>query len=188
MLNLESLGNDAGIAQSTAREWLSLLEASYLTFRLPPFYGNISKRLTKSPKLYFCDVGLAAHLIGIMEPRQLATHPLRGLLYENLIVVEAMKYFLNHGRRQRLFFYRDSNGNEVDLLIPRGHEWVPVEIKSAATASSALFTGIERFMQAVSETADPMLVYDGDREWTQKGVHVLNLKGLTSALNKTFGE
>lgn len=188
LLNLESLGNDTGIAQSTAREWLSLLEASYLTFRLPPFFRNISRRLIKSPKLYFYDVGLAAHLIGITEPRQLRTHPLRGMLYENLIVVEVMKYFLNQGRRQRLLFYRDSNGNEVDLVVPRGHEWVPVEIKSAATTSPALFKGIQRFMQAIPEAVEPMLVYDGDDERTQKGVQVLNLEKLISALARRFGD
>ena len=155
---------------------------------MPPFFKNISKRLIKSPKLYFCDVGLAAHLIGITEPGQLRTHPLRGMLYENLIVVEVMKYFLNQGRRQRLLFYRDSNGNEVDLVVPRGHEWVPIEIKSAATVNPSLFKGIQRFMQAVSDTADPMLVYDGDDERTQRGVHVLNLEKLIYALARRFGD
>lgn len=185
LLNLESLGNDTGITQPTTREWLSLLEASYLTFRLPPFFKNISKRLVKSPKLYFYDVGLAAYLIGITDPQQLRTHPLRGMLYENLIVVEVMKYFLNRGRRPNLLFYRDSNGNEVDLIVPRGLEWVPVEIKSAATLKSDLLKGLQRFMQTIPETSNPMLVYDGNNERTQQGVHVLNLQGLTSALSAT---
>ena len=97
LMNMESLGNDTGVSHATAREWLSLLEASYIAFRLPPFHANISKRLIKSPKLYFYDVGLAAYLMGITRPEQIAQHPLRGMLFENLVVVEVMKHFLNRG-------------------------------------------------------------------------------------------
>ena len=186
LLNMEGLGNDCGVAQSTAREWLSLLEASYLAFRLPPFFQNISKRLVKTPKLYFYDVGLAAHLIGITEPGQLRTHPLRGQLFENLIVVEVMKHFLNRGRRPHLYFYRDSNGNEVDLLLQSGRQWVPVEIKSAATVKPDLFKGLFRFMDVVPDAVDPMLVYDGDNERRQSGVHVLYLQRLADALSQRF--
>ena len=186
LLNMEGLGNDCGVAQSTAREWLSLLEASYLAFRLPPFFQNISKRLVKTPKLYFYDVGLAAHLIGITEPGQLRTHPLRGRLFENLIVVEVMKHFLNRGHRPHLYFYRDSNGNEVDLVLQSGFQWEPVEIKSAATVKPDLFKGLFRFMDVVPDAVDPMLVYDGDKERRQSGVHVLYLQRLADALSQRF--
>ncbi len=186
LLNLESLGNDTGVSQTTAREWVSLLEASYIAFRLPPFFANVSKRLIKSPKLYFYDVGLAAYLMGISSPTQLAVHPLRGLLFENLIVVEIMKYFLNRGPRRNLFFYRDSNGNEVDLIIPLAHEYVPIEIKAAATANMDFFKGLNRFSNAVIGARDPILVYDGSDSRVQQGVRIVNLQGLVALLAELF--
>ena len=186
LLNLQSLGNDTGISQTTAREWLSLLEASYIAFRLPPFFGNISKRLIKSPKLYFYDVGLAAYLMGITEPSQLAYHPLRGMLYENLIIVEVMKHFVALGHRRNLHFYRDSNGQEVDLVIPRSLEHVPIEIKSAETVNRALFKGLSRFSKAVPGVADPILVHAGSTVGTQFATHVTNLGGLHSLLATLF--
>lgn len=186
LLNLESLGNDCGIAQPTARDWLSLLEASYIAFRLPPFFQNVSKRLVKTSKLYFYDVGLAAHLMGITDFGQLPTHPLRGMLFENLCVVEAMKYFLNQCRRPQLHFYRDSNGNEVDLVMPHGAEWIAIEIKSAATVKSALFKGLHRFGQVVPTASDSILVYDGEDERTQNGIQILRWPHLASALAQRF--
>ena len=182
LLNLQSLGNDTGVSQTTAREWLSLLEASHITFRLPPFFGIISKRLIKSPKLYFYDVGLAACLMGITEPAQLASHPLRSMLYENLIIMEVMKHFVALGHRRKLHFYRDSNGNEVDLVIPRSREHVPVEIKSAETVSRAFFKGLNRFSKAVPGASAPILVHAGSTIGTQLGTHVTNLPGLPSLL------
>ena len=116
LLNLSSLASDMGISHTTAREWLTILEASYIVYRLPPYHTNIGKRLTKSPKLYFYDVGLASHLIGIEQADQLSTHPLRGFLFENLVVSEAMKHRFNRGRRPNLSFFRDSKGLECDLL------------------------------------------------------------------------
>jgi predicted AAA+ superfamily ATPase len=182
ILNLQGLGNDVGVSQPTAREWLSLLEASYIAFRLPPFYENVSKRLIKSPKLYFYDVGLAAHLMGITSPGQVERHPLRGMLFENMIVVEIMKFFLNEGRQPGLLFYRDSNGNEVDVTIPRAHQYVPVEIKSAATIAPDFFRGLTAFSDAVAVATDPLLVYAGARTHTRQGVRIVNLRGLEKAL------
>ena len=186
LLNLESLGNDTGISQSTAREWISLLEASYVAFRLPPFSANISKRLIKTPKLYFYDVGLAACLMGIRDAAQLPTHPLRGMLYENLIVAEILKYFENRGVRPRLWFYRDSNGNEVDVVIPRAHELVAVEIKSGTTINTDFFKGLTRFREAVPDVAESILVHGGEAERTQQGATVTNLAGLASQLDRRF--
>lgn len=186
LLNLESLGNDTGISQSTAREWISLLEASYVAFRLPPFHANISRRLVKTPKLYFYDVGLAACLMGITDAAQLPTHPLRGMLYENLIVAEILKYFENRGIRPRLWFYRDSNGNEVDVIIPRGQQLIPVEIKAATTINSDFFKGLARFSAAVPNVTDPVLVHGGDAEGTQHGACVTNLAGLAPLLDRLF--
>jgi len=181
---LEGLGNDTGISQTTAREWLSLMEASYIGFRLPPYFANISKRLIKSPKLYFYDTGLAAYLMGIRHIEQLGTHPLRGMLFENLVVVETLKYFLNKSRRPQLFFYRDSNGNEVDLIVPHAGRPVPIEIKSAATLSRSLFQGVSRFCQAIPEAEHPILVYDGKQQHIQCETQVLPFAALNAHLDK----
>ena len=184
ILNLESLGNDTGVSQTTAREWLSLMEASYIGFRLPPYFANISKRLIKSPKLYFYDTGLAAYLMGIRHIEQIETHPLRGMLFENLVVVETLKYFLNKSRRPQLFFYRDSNGNEVDLIVPHAGRPVPIEIKSAATLSPALFKGVNRFCRAIPEAENPILVYDGKQQHIQRETQVLPFAALNAHLDK----
>lgn len=183
LVNLESLGNDTGVSQSTAREWLSLLEASYITFRLPPFFANIGKRLVKTPKLYFYDVGLAAHLLGITDLSQVPRHPLRGMLFENLAVTEVMKYFLNHGPRRDLWFYRDSNGNEVDLLVPAGTATIPVEIKSATTISDDFFKGLRRISEVLPQVRDPVLVHGGDSGFDHSGTHVTDPAGLTGLLD-----
>jgi predicted AAA+ superfamily ATPase len=184
LLNLQGLGNDVGVSQPTAREWLSLLEASYVAFRLPPFFRNISKRLIKSPKLYFYDVGLAAYLIGITSVDQLVNHPLRGMLYENLIVVEIMKFFLNGGVRPNLLFYRDSNRNEVDVVMQQGGLCVPVEIKSAATVTQDFFRGLTVFCDAVPEAGNPILVYAGSDVRTQQGFKIVNLRALDATLRE----
>ena len=113
LANLSSLGADAGVSHTTAREWLTLLEASYIAFLLPPYFANIRKRLVKSPKIYFYDVGLASYLIGIEHPGQITNHPLRGALFENMVIVEALKFGFNRGRLPNLF--RDSQGLECDL-------------------------------------------------------------------------
>ncbi len=176
LLNLESLGNEAGVSQPTAREWLSLLEASYIAFRLPPWHANISKRLVKTPKLYFYDTGVVSFLLGIKNPGQLHNHPLRGALFETLVVSDIVKEFLHRGRRAPVSFFRDAKGNEVDLIISRGTQQIPVEIKSTRTYSSELTTGIQRFRSLVpGGTADDpaFLVFDGAESFQTKGVKVL---------------
>ena len=173
LLNLESLGNDCGVSQPTARQWLSLLEASWLVFRLPPFYRNIGKRLVKSPKLYFCDVGLVCHLIGIADPTQIDNHPLRGHLFENFVIAEALKQRLNRGRPAGFLFYRDNNGNEVDLLIPGADRFTALEIKSARTFSTSFVKGLERFDAVVPEDVVKAVVYAGDEAFSVRGIGVV---------------
>src|SRR3954469_10606924 len=136
ILNLASLASDCGISQPTARSWLSVLEASYIAFRLPPFFANIGKRLIKAPKLYFYDTGLVASLLNIENPHQLETHPLRGALFETWVVAEVAKAHLHQGRRPRLSFYRDRSGLEIDLILEKGADLVLVEVKSGQTPSS----------------------------------------------------
>lgn len=133
LLNLNAVANDLGIAQTTARDWLAVLEASYITFRLPPYHTNFGKRLVKTPKLYFHDTGLAAWLLGITEATVLQFHPMRGALFENMAVVEYLKHCRQQGLANGLYFWRDNIGNEVDLLIDRAGELWPVEMKSGAT-------------------------------------------------------
>ncbi len=145
LLNLQSLGDDVGISHTTARTWLTLLEASYVVFLLRPWHTNLSKRQIKSPKLYFYDVGLASYLLGAENELHVNRHPLRGHLFENLVVLEALKYRYNRGRRNNLYFWRDAKGNEVDLLIEQGPDVVPVEIKAGATISSDWLKGLSIF-------------------------------------------
>jgi predicted AAA+ superfamily ATPase len=151
LLNLQSLGNDAGISHACARSWLTLLEASYIVFLLQPWYANVSKRLIKSPKLYFYDVGLACYLLGLENETQVSRDPLRGNVFENLVVIEALKYRYNRGKRNNLLFYRDSNGNEVDLLAQQGRELSAIEIKAGATINPDYFKGLRQFRKTVGD-------------------------------------
>lgn len=162
LLNLSSLGNEAGISHTTAREWLSLLEASYIVFLLPPHFKNYNKRVTKSPKLYFCDVGLAAYLLDIESPKQMQRDPLRGNLFENLVVIEFLKKQYGESSRAGLSFFRDSNGNEVDLIIPSGRSLWAIEIKSGQTIASDFFKGLNYFsMVTQEESLKKIVVYGG---------------------------
>ena len=133
ILNLSSLANDVGVSSPTLKEWLSVLEASHTIFRLNPYFENFGKRIIKSPKIYFTDVGLASYLLGIESPALAARDPLIGNLFENMVVIEALKARLNAGKEPELYFYRDNKGNEVDLLFRRNRQLIPIEIKSAMT-------------------------------------------------------
>ena len=118
LLNLSSLANDTGVSVNTAKSWISVLEASYILFQLRPHHANFNKRLVKTPKLYFYDAGLVCWLLGIQTPQQLETHPLRGSIFETFVVADLMKSRLNAGERSGMYFWRDSNGNEVDVQSP----------------------------------------------------------------------
>ena len=178
ILNLQHLANDCGITQATARNWISLLEASYILYRLPPFFRNIGKRLIKSPKIYFYDPGLAAFLIGITDPTQIDVHPLKGALFETMILSELVKIKLHQGMTNNLLFYRDSNGNEVDVIIPHGIDITAIEIKAAQTINSAFFRGLSRFETIISEPVEKFLVCSGDLDRKQSGIQIANAKTL----------
>lgn len=163
ILNLVSLGNDAGISHATARAWIDLLQTSYIIHLLPPWFANTGKRLIKSPKLYFHDVGLACWLLGLRTAEQVARDPLRGSLFENLIVMEAMKDRLNAGDSPEMYFYRDSEGNEVDLLLPVGGRMHAIEIKAGATVVPDYFKGLRTFARHHPEAlAGGCVVYGGE--------------------------
>jgi uncharacterized protein len=164
LLNLSALGSDCGVSHNTAREWLSVLEASFIVHLLRPHHRNFRKRLVKTPKLYFHDVGLAAWLLGIQEPAQLRHHPLRGALFETWVVSEVLKARYNAGLRSNLYFWRDSAGHEVDLLIDRGADVVPVEVKAGETVHRHLFDSVDRWRALAGEAAGSgWVVYGGDR-------------------------
>lgn len=163
ILNLQSLAADAGVSGHTAREWIALLEASFIVFRLPPWFANIGKRLVKSPKLYFHDVGLAAWLIGIRRAEHLPSHPLRGHLFENLAVLEVLKTYANAGERPDLHFFRDSAGNEADLVLESRANLTLVEIKSARSVAPDAMRGVAAVRRGLGDRAAwSALVYDGD--------------------------
>jgi uncharacterized protein len=162
VLNLQGLAADVGISGHTAREWITLLEASFIVFRLPPWFANIGKRLVKSPKLYFHDVGLAAWLVGIRQREHLATHPLRGHLFENLAVLEVLKTYTNAGLRPDLHYYRDSAGNEADIVLEDGQRLLLLEVKSAKTVAADAMRAVATVRRALGyrETWSA-LIYDG---------------------------
>ena len=145
LVNCDSLAGEVGVSAPTIAQWLSVAEASFVVFRLPPWFANVGKRFVKSPKLYFTDVGLAAWLLGIETPAQLARDPLRGNLFENLVVAELLKTRTNAGREPNLYFARDSKGFEVDVLYPRSPIPVPVEIKSARTFDASFAKNLNAF-------------------------------------------
>jgi predicted AAA+ superfamily ATPase len=174
LLNHSSLGNEVGVSSNTITQWLSILEASFLVFTLAPWSTNIGKRLVKSPKVYFYDVGLACWLLGIKTVEQLQHHPLRGALFENLVVLEVMKALRNQGLRDPLYFFRDSNGLEIDLLLERADGLALIEIKAAQTVSAPLFKGLRSVSTVLGERVKSQhLVYGGDTLQERTGVQVL---------------
>ena len=189
LFKLSSIADDTGISHSTAREWVSILEAGFVLFQLKPFHKNIGKRLVKSPKLYFYDVGLATYLCGIESPGQMSVHPLRGSFFENLIVVEALKYRFNDARRPNLMFYRDSNGNEVDLLYQGPRGLLPIEVKSGRTISKSQFRGLSHFAKVESPLPyGACLVYGGDTKQSRSTVTVTTAFEFVSTLDKLLSD
>ena len=172
LLNMNNLANDAGIAHSTARQWIDLLQSSYIIFLLPPWFTNTRKRLVKSPKLYFYDVGLASWLLGIHQPDQIRRDPLFGALFENMIVIDRLKSAYNAARPVECYFYRDNIGNEVDLIEPQDSKVHAVEIKAGATINADYFTALKRFKKAFPEKLlDGTVIYGGQgsqkrSDWT----------------------
>lgn len=184
IVNLSSLGADAGVSHTTASQWMTVLEASYVVFRLPPFFTNIRKRLVKSPKLYFYDVGLASHLIGIEQSKQLATHPLRGQLFENAVVMEVLKHRYNRGHRSNLSFFRDARGLECDLLLESAESIDAIEIKSGATFASDYFDSLDQISQVLPQVSTKAVVYGGTERQTRQKGEVVPLHALPDFLNQ----
>jgi len=174
LLNLSALGDDAGLSHNTAREWISVLEASYIIHRLPPQHQNFNKRLVKTPKLYFHDTGLAAWLLGIDSPVQLSNHPLRGALFETWVVADYLKKRLNSARPSNLSFWRDRSGHEVDLLVEQGGKLAAIEIKSGATPGNDATRGLVQWRSLAGEQAGPsVLVYGGNEAQSRGDISIV---------------
>ncbi|MEZ4828495.1 MAG: ATP-binding protein [Bacteroidia bacterium] len=179
VLNMSSLASDAGISPATAREWLSLLEGSYLIFFLQPYFRNFSKRLIKSPKLYFYDTGLVASLLGITEPSQLFLHYMKGNLFENMVISELYKAEYHAGRRPALYFWRDSNGNEIDCLSEKGQLLDLIEIKASQTINPGFFKGFTYFEKIAPEViGKKQLIYTGDQDQPRTTATILGWRSI----------
>jgi uncharacterized protein len=184
IVNMEEVGGEVGISSHTVKQWISILEASFIVFRLPPYFENFGKRTIKSPKIYFNDVGLASYLLGIQNETQITRDPLRGNLFENAIILELKKHRLNLGLGPSLFYYRDVQKNEVDVLFKKGHELIPIEIKSSKTYHSEFTKNLQFFQSIAKErTKEAFLVYAGEAEQKVHSTRILNFKNSTKAIS-----
>ena len=170
LLNAANLAADCGIAGKTAMEWVSILEASYIVRRLSPWFSNVSKRLSKTPKMYFLDTGLVCYLLGIDSPGQLANHPLRGAIFETFVMTEFWKHYANGGVTDRLFHYRDGAQREIDLLDECSPRRLLVEIKSGQTPSAEWGETLKRISAEIPGTSRLCVVYGGRLSQVRSGV------------------
>jgi len=185
LLNLSSLAADCGITHNTAAAWISVLEASYIIFLLRPHFTNFNKRLVKTPKLYFLDTGLAAWLLGIRESEQLAYHAQRGALFENLVVTEFLKGRFNKGEQADLYFWRDSKGLEVDLLLDDGVNLKPVEIKSGQTIAPDFLASLKMWCELSGTTEHyAVLIYGGDKELSNHNISIIPWRNLARSTSQ----
>ncbi len=181
LVNLSALAADCGISQTAAREWLSVLETSYLVMRLPPYFRNFGKRLVKTPKLYFLDVGLAAWLLGIRDAETMNTHAMRGPLFETWVVSELIKQRFNAGQPAELYFWRDNAGHEVDVVFETRSKLQAIEIKSGATFVADWLAGARKWLGLAGEEAlPPCIVYGGDAAYDREGARVFGWREIDS--------
>jgi len=184
LLNTSAIANESGIAHNAVKAWTSVLEASYVIHLLKPHHRNFNKRLVKTPKLYFLDVGLAAWLLGIQNKEMLALHPLRGALFETWVVGELLKARFNKGKTSNLYFWRDRSGNEVDLLAEQGAKLLPIEIKSGATIMPAHFKGLSHWAKLSGNSdAEKWLIYGGEMRQSRSNAEVLPWTDLSALEN-----
>jgi len=177
LFNASELANEVGVSVKTINSWLSVLQTSYIVYLLPPYFENIKKRLTKHPKLYFVDTGLACYLLDIENSTQLSRDKMRGHLFENFIVMEFLKNRYNKGKESNLYFYRDSNQNEVDLLLRNGNNFEITEIKSSMTYNPDFEKGIKYFSEIFkNRVINKQIIYCGELENSDGNVKLLNYK------------
>ncbi len=173
ILNLSSLANDCGITHPTAKQWLSVLQASFIVILLRPHYSNFSKRLIKSPKLYFLDTGLLCYLLRVRDSEELKTHASRGAIFESFAISEIYKSFVHIGEEPPLYFWRDRTGHEVDLILDLGQMLIPLEIKSSRTVAPDFFDGLKYWLSLKgNQEKTGILVYAGDESYKREGFYV----------------
>ena len=175
LLNLSSIANDCGITHTTARRCISVLEISFLVILLQPHFQNFNKRMVKSPKLYFLDTGLLCYLLRIRSAKALFMHSVRGAVFESFVISELYKRYLHHGIEPDFYFWRNSAGHEIDVVIDLGNRQIPIEIKSGATISKDYFKGINYWKKLTgNQNIQSAIVYAGDRNMDVKGVKIYN--------------
>ena len=185
ILNYQNIGDDLGLSHNTIREWISIHEASYIIHLLPPFHANIKKQLIKSPKIYFYDTGLACYLLDIENTKQLSSHPLRGNLFENMVVSDLLKYRYNLGKKHNLYFYRDSSKKEIDLIYKIAQHTIPIEIKSGETISQDYFKNLIYFEKLFPDLPyGKAIVYAGNTEQDRSQAFITNPINLEKFINK----
>lgn len=185
LISYTTIANDCGISQKTAKSWISVLEASYIIMELKPHHQNFRKRLTKSRKLYFQDIGLATYLLGIYKPEHIMSHPMRGLLFENFIVSEFIKNRYNQVKDNNIYFFRDHVGNEADMILDYGSEIYSVEVKSSATFNYDFLKGLNYYKKiAKDKNTKRFLVYAGDHSYETNGVSIYSYKDLAKLFEK----
>lgn len=183
LVNMASLAGDVGVSSQTLTQWLSVLEASFIVFQLPGYYENFGKRLIKSKKLYFTEVGLATWLLGINSPEQVARDPLFGGLFENMVVIEALKQRFNTGETAELYFIRDSQGLEADLLFRKNNQTlIPVEIKGGMTWNKDFCKNLLKFRKLSEKFQPGFVIYSGDLTPEIDGIRFLNFKDTGTAV------
>ncbi|MBO0935587.1 ATP-binding protein [Fibrella sp. HMF5335] len=178
LFNQQSLAVELGVDNKTVNAWLTVLETSFIAYRLQPYYQNFSKRIVKTPKVYFYDTGLAAYLLGIRSEADLAVHFARGSLFENLVINELTKNWLNQGKRPAFYFWSDQSSHEVDLVIDRGVKLTAIEIKSGKTIQPDFFKGLQYFGKLAS-SPDAFLIYGGNDVQHRTGVNILTINALS---------
>jgi predicted AAA+ superfamily ATPase len=186
LINYTSLANDAGISPNTAKAWISILETSYIVYRLQPYHKNFKKRLVKSPKLYFYDTGVACSLLGIRNENQVSTHFLKGALFENLIINEFIKHEFHRGQRRYPYFWQDSRGKEIDCLLVDGENITPIEIKSGKTISNSYFDNLRYWHQLTGVPDDHgYVVYGGEQSLQTSSGSFISWKHLKQITSNT---
>lgn len=183
LMNYRSLAADVGVDAKTIRDWLSILEASFVIFKLSPYFKNYGKRIVKSPKYYFMDTGLLCYLLGIEKPQQVTRDPLVGQLFENLIILEVLKTRYNQGQSPNLYFYRDSHGKEIDLLYASGNKLIGIEIKSAATFHSQFKKNLLQFSEKQQALQAGYVVYNGSPLTFSDGIEAINYRDAHTIFN-----
>jgi predicted AAA+ superfamily ATPase len=184
LLNKNALSIEAGISHTTVEKWLSVLEAAYIVFRLQPWFVNFNKRIVKQPKIYFYDTGLASYLLGLRNIHEIATHYLRGNLFENFIISELFKENFNRGQNFRFWFWRDNHNNEIDLIIETGKQHRAVEIKSGETFRNDFVKSLSLWSRLSNTPAkDLFIIYGGDKSMLFQDINILEWKNASSILD-----